>query len=619
MCGIVAYLGDKEAQPLLLEGLRRLEYRGYDSSGLAVLNGKGLEVIKKVGRIDQLARALGPHPLHGSLGICHTRWATHGKATEVNAHPHTDASGKLAIVHNGVIENYSTLKKKLQDKGYEFRTQTDTEVLAFLIGFHFDALDTEADNRLETAVMEALKEVTGTYGLVAIHQDEADTMVGARRGSPLVLGIGHHEHFLASDVSAVAAHTQTVAHLRDFDVVTVDRAGYRLKSLATSNSLSESDLEISQIDYEAGDAEMGDFPHYMLKEIFEQTLSIQNAVRGRLNHQECTAQLGGLNLSPQELRDIDRIVITGCGTAMHAGIVGEYIIESLAHVPVEVECASEFRLRNSPLDRRTLVLVVSQSGETEDTLGALREARRKGHRVLGICNNVASTLARETDGGVYMYAGPEISVASTKAFTSPVIIFVLLGLLLGRMRFLSASQGKQIIEDIEALPDQITAVLKQSAHIREIAEKYCESRSMLFFGRQTQYGIALEGALKMKEISYIHAEGHPTGELKHGVIALVDENTPSVFICPRDGAYEKNINNLQQIKARKGPVIAIATEDDDDILDQADDVIFIPEAPDYTAPILSAVALQLFAYHMTVVLGRDVDKPRNLAKSVTVP
>ncbi len=615
MCGIVAYLGDKEAQPLLLEGLRRLEYRGYDSSGIAVLNGKGLEITKRVGRIDQLERALNSHPLHGSLGISHTRWATHGKATDINAHPHTDASGKLAIVHNGIIENYGVLKKKLQDKGLQFRTETDTEVLAYLIGFHFDALDVETGNRLEMAVMEALREVTGTYGLVAVHQDQPDVMVGARRGSPLVLGIGQHEHFLASDTAAIAAHTQTVAHLRDFDVVTVDRQGYRLKSL-THNKAG---LEISQINYDAGEADLGDFPHYMLKEIFEQTLSIQNAVRGRLNLEECTAQLGGLNLTPQELREIDRIVITGCGTALHAGLVGEYIIESLAHVPVEIDWASEFRLRNSPLDRRTLVLAISQSGETEDTLGALREAKRKGHRVLGICNNVASTLARETDGGVYMYAGPEISVAATKSFTSQVVIFVLLGLLLGRMRFLSASQGREMIAAIEALPDQITSILKQSDHIRRIAEKYRDIDSMLFFGRQMQYGIALEGALKMKEITYIHAEGHPTAELKHGIIALVDEKTPSVFLCPKDGAYDKNVNNMQQVKARKGSVIAVATEGDEDILQHADDVFYIPEAPEYTAPILSVIPLQLFAYHMAVILGRDVDKPRNLAKSVTVP
>ena len=615
MCGIVAYLGDREAQPLLLEGLRRLEYRGYDSSGIAVLNGKGLEVVKKVGRIEQLERALGPAPLHGSLGICHTRWATHGKATDANAHPHLDASGKLAVVHNGVIENYGALKAKLEAKGLKFRTETDTEVLAYLIGDHFDALDTEMENRLEVAVMEALREVTGTYGLVAIHEDQPDIMVGARRGSPLVLGIGAHEHFLASDVSAVAAYTQTVAHLRDFDVVTIDRHGYRLKSL----SQNKAGLEISQIEVQAAAAELGDFPHYMLKEIFEQTMSVQNAVRGRLNLEESTAQLGGLNLSPEQLREVERIVITGCGTAMHAGMVGEYIIESLAHVPVEVEWASEFRLRNSPLDRRTLVLAISQSGETEDTLGALREARRKGHRVLGICNNVASTLARETDGGVYMYAGPEISVAATKSFTSQVVIFVLLGLLLGRMRFLSASQGKEMIEAIEALPDQITRVLKQSDNIRRIAEKYRNSRSMLFFGRQMQYGIALEGALKMKEITYIHAEGHPTAELKHGVIALIDEQTPSVFLCPRDGAHDKNINNMQQVKARKGPIIAVATEGDTEIRHHADDVFFIPDAPEYTAPILSVVPLQLFAYHMACILGRDVDKPRNLAKSVTVP
>src|SRR5271156_4832376 len=376
MCGIVAYLGDKEAQPLLLEGLRRLEYRGYDSSGIAILNGTGLEVMKKVGRIQQLEGVLGSHPLHGTLGISHTRWATHGKASDTNAHPHTDASGKLAIVHNGVIENYGTLKKKLAGKGYTFKTETDTEVLAVLIGFHFDTLDAETENRLELAVIEALREVTGTYGLVAIHQDQPGVMVGARRGSPLVLGIGPHEHFLASDVSAIAAHTQTVAHLRDFDVVTIDRDGYRLKSL----SQNKAGLEISQIDYKAGETDLGDFPHYMLKEIFEQTVSIQNAVRGRLNLEENTAQLGGLNLTPQELREIDRILITGCGTAMHAGMVGEYIIESLAHVPVEIDWASEFRLRNSPLDRRTLVLAVSQSGETEDTLGGLREARRQGPR-----------------------------------------------------------------------------------------------------------------------------------------------------------------------------------------------------------------------------------------------
>jgi glucosamine--fructose-6-phosphate aminotransferase (isomerizing) len=615
MCGIVAYLGDKEAQPLLLEGLRRLEYRGYDSSGVALLDGKGLEIVKRVGRIQQLERALASHPLHGSLGISHTRWATHGKATDVNAHPHTDFSGKLALVHNGVIENYSSLKKRLQEEGLKFRSETDTEVLAYLMGYHFDRLDPETENRLELAVMEALREVTGTYGVVVIHEDQPDMMIGARRGSPLVLGIGGHEHFLASDVTAIGAHTQTVAHLRDFDVVTVDRTGYHLKSLV-QNKLG---LEISQIEFREAETNLGDFPHYMLKEIFEQSLSIQNAMRGRLNHEECTAQLGGLNLKPGELRDISRIVITGCGTAMYAGMIGEGIIESLAQVPVEVDFASEFRLRNPPLDPKALVLAVSQSGETEDTLGALREAKRKGHRVLGICNNVASTLARETDGGVYMYAGPEVAVAATKSFTSQVAIFVLLGMLLGRMRHLSASEGRRIIEALEALPDQIAHVLKQSDHIRAVAEKYKHIDSALFFGRQMQYGIALEGALKMKEISYLHAEGHPTAELKHGVIALVDEQTPSVFLCPNDACRDKNINNMQQVRARKGPVIVVGTEGDDEIRQHADDIFLLPPAPDYVAPILSVIPLQLFAYHMGVILGRDVDKPRNLAKSVTVP
>ncbi len=615
MCGIVAYLGEKEAQPLLIEGLKRLEYRGYDSSGIALINGHGLEIIKKVGRIQQLEIALTKQPLQGHLGICHTRWATHGKATDANAHPHSDATGKLALVHNGVIENYGTLKKKLSALGYTFKSETDTEVLAVLIGHHYKLLGNLNGDRLEQAVMEALREVTGTYGLVVIHEDMPETLVGARRGSPLVLGLGEKEHFLASDISAIAAHTQTVAHLQDFDVVTITRHGYRVRSLTRG----ESDLAVSRIEYQHDETEMGEFPHFMLKEIFEQTISLQNAYRGRLNVEESTAQLGGLNLSPNELRDIERIVIAGCGTALHAGIVGEYIIESLAHVPVEIEWASEFRLRNSPLDRRTVMITVSQSGETEDTLGALREAKRKGHRVLGVCNNVASTLARETDGGVYMYAGPEVSVAATKSFTSQVLIFNLLALLLGRMRFLSASQGKEMIQAIEALPGQVEHVLKQTEVIQRIAMKYKNAHSMLYFGRQMQYGIALEGALKMKEITYIHAAGHPTAELKHGIIALVDENTPSVFLCPKDAVYDKNINNVQQVRARKGPVIAVATEGDEEIKHHADDVIYIPAAPENLVPILSVIPLQLFAYHMAVLLGRDVDKPRNLAKSVTVP
>lgn len=614
MCGIVAYLGEKEAQPLLLEGLRRLEYRGYDSSGMAVLNGTGLHVLKKVGRIQALSAQAEQTPLHGTLGISHTRWATHGEPSDRNAHPHVDATGKLALVHNGVIENYNSLKKRLIGEGHTFTSDTDTEVLAHLVGDHFAKLPAGTASRLERAVIAALREVQGTYGIAVVHQDEPGILVGARRGSPLVLGIGTGEHFLASDVSAIVAYTQKVVYLNDYDVVTIDRNAFRVSSLTKRSA----GFEISDIDFQQADAEKGDFPHYMLKEIFEQPQAIQNAIRGRLSHEEATAVLGGLNLSPQELRDVDRILITGCGTALHAGMVGEHLIESIAQIPVEVDFASEFRYRNCPLDRRTLVFVVSQSGETADTLGALREARRKGFRVLGICNNVGSTIARESDGGVYMHAGPEIGVAATKSFTSQVTIFALIALLLGRMRHLSASQGRQIIEDIEKLPAQIEKILGQTERIKTIAAKYAQAHSMLFFGRLLQYGIALEGALKLKEITYINASGYPAAELKHGIIALIDKNTPSIFICPQDSVHEKNMSTLQEIKARKGPVIALATEGDTTVESVADDVIWLPKASDYTLPVLSSIPLQLLSYYTATALNRDVDKPRNLAKSVTV-
>lgn len=617
MCGIVAYLGQKEAQPLLLEGLRRLEYRGYDSSGLAVLNGAGMRILKKVGRIQALADLAEKTPLHGSLGISHTRWATHGEPSDRNAHPHTDESGKLALVHNGVIENYVALKKKLVGEGHHFTSDTDTEVLAHLVGEHFNKLvaGTNATTpRLERAVVNALREVQGTYGIAVVHENEPGVLVGARRGSPLVLGIGNGEHFLASDVSAIVAHTQKVVYLNDHDIVTLDKNGFRISSLTNSSA----GFEISKVDFQQADAEMGEFPHYMLKEIFEQPQAIQNAIRGRLIHEDATAVLGGLNMDAKELRDIDRILITACGTALHAGIVGEHLIESIAQIPVETDFASEFRYRNCPLDRRTLVFVVSQSGETADTLGALREARRKGFRVLGICNNVGSTIARESDGGVYMHAGPEIGVAATKSFTSQVTIFALIALLLGRMRYLSASQGREIIGNIEKLPKQIEKVLLQAPRIEAIAKKYANSHSILFFGRLYQYGVALEGALKLKEITYVDAQGYPAAELKHGIIALIDKNTPSVLIVPQDSVHEKNMSTLQEIKARKGPVIALATEGDTAVESVADDVIWLPKAADYTMPILSSIPLQLLSYYTAVALNRDVDKPRNLAKSVTV-
>ncbi len=614
MCGIVAYLGEREAQPILLEGLFRLEYRGYDSAGVAILNGKGLQIVKKKGRIQKLEAALLESPTHGKLGISHTRWATHGEPSDANAHPHSDQSGKLALVHNGVIENYLLLKSQLAAKGHLFKSETDTEVLAHLVGDHYDRLPNGEEDRLEKALKAALKEVNGTYGIAAIHQDQPNTFVGARRGSPLVLAIGEKEHFLTSDVAAIISHTQKVVFLNDYDVVVVSGTNFRISSLTKPHA----GYEVSEVDIAEAQSEMGTFPHFMLKEIFDQPEAIRNGFRGRLDLEEATAKLGGLNMTPEELRTVERINILACGTALHAGMVGEYLIESLAQLPVETDYASEFRYRNCPMDRRTLVFVVSQSGETADTLGALRESRRKGYRTLGICNRVGSTIARESDGGVYMHAGPEIGVAATKSFTSQVLIFALLALNLGRLRYTSSPQGREFITAIEKLPEQIQQILKQSDKIREIAAKYKDAKSMLFLGRQFQRPVALEGALKMKEITYIHAEGYPSAELKHGVIALIDEKTPSVMLCPKDSVYEKNISNLQEIKARKGHVIAVATEGDEMISKMADEVIYVPHTQEGLMPILTVIALQLLSYHTAVLLGRDVDKPRNLAKSVTV-
>jgi glutamine---fructose-6-phosphate transaminase (isomerizing) len=614
MCGIVAYLGEREAQPLLLEGLRRLEYRGYDSSGVAILNGHGIRCLKKCGRIQELERELGKLVIHGQLGISHTRWATHGEPSDANAHPHFDQTGKLALVHNGVIENYNTLRQRLLDAGHQFNSQTDTEILAHLIGVHYEAINAADPERLEAAVKAALREVIGTYGIAVMHADHPHRLIGARRGSPLVLGIGEREHFFSSDVIAIGAHAQKVVYLSDGDVVRVTPEGFRVTSLMGG----QVGYEISDVEITEANVELGTFPHFMIKEIFEQPHAVLDAFRGRLDHEGATAKLGGLNMTPQELLNIDRIVIMACGTAKHAGMVGEYLLERYAHLPVEVDFASEFRYRNTPLDRRTLCIVVSQSGETLDTLGALREAQRKGFRVLGICNRVGSSIARETDGGVFMHAGPEIGVAATKSFTSQIVIFALLTILLGRMRYLSAGQGKEMLEALEALPAKISQVLELNDSLLALAKKYQHYDSMLFLGRQEHYPIALEGALKLKEVTYMRAEGHPSAELKHGIIALIDDKMPSLFICPKDATYDKNINNLQEVKARKGRVIAIATEGDERIGQLADDVIYIPATADFLSPILTVIPLQLFAYHMAVVLERDVDKPRNLAKSVTV-
>jgi len=622
MCGIVGYVGRAHATPILLDGLRRLEYRGYDSAGLAVVDAGRLDTRKCTGRIAGLTKLVRKQPVSGSLGISHTRWATHGKVTDENAHPHFDATGKLALVHNGVIENYQALKDELLRNGdTNFRSDTDTEVLAHLIGkIYNDSCASTVDAsgkkaRLFDAVRAALRQVIGTYGIALVHADVPDFIIGARRGSPLVLGVGNGENFLASDVSAIVAHTRDAVYLNDFDVVAAGPDKFEISSLA--GDITEH--PVSKVEFTAEDVGKGDYPHYMLKEIFEQPNTVRDAMRGRLNPEECTAKLGGLNMAPPQLRDVGRIVLTGCGTALHAARVGEYLIERLASIPTEVDYASEFRHRNTPMTAETLVFAISQSGETADTLGALRESRRKGFSTLGICNNVASTIARESDGGVYMHAGPEIGVAATKSFTSQLTILTLLGLLFGRMRNLSTAEGTRVIEALQALPEQIEAALDLNDQVKEIAGRYAHANGFLFFGRQFNFPIALEGALKMKEITYLFAEGHPSAELKHGVIALIRADLPSIFIAPDDSVFSKNLNNIEQVKARKGPIIALTSGSCAKHLKAvADEIVVLPGAPDYTMPILSVIPLQLLAYHLAVELGRDVDKPRNLAKSVTV-
>src|SRR5438105_2329284 len=543
MCGIVGYVGRAHAMPILLDGLRRLEYRGYDSAGLTVVDAGQLDTRKCAGRIAALAKLVRKQPVAGSLGISHTRWATHGKVNDENAHPHFDASGKLALVHNGVIENYQALKDELiRSCDTNFRSDTDTEVLAHLIGkLYNDSCASTVDAagkraRLFEAVCTALRQVIGTYGIALVHADVPDFMVGARRGSPLVLGVGNGENFLASDVSAIVAYTRDAVYLNDFDMVAAGPDKFEISSLA--GDITEH--PVSKVEFTAEDIGKGDYPHYMLKEIFEQPNTVRDAMRGRLNPEECTAKLGGLNMAPPQLRDVGRIVLTGCGTALHAARVGEYLIERLANIPTEVDYASEFRHRNTPMTPETLVFAISQSGETADTLGALRESRRKGFRTLGICNNVASTIARESDGGVYMHAGPEIGVAATKSFTSQVVILTLIGLLFGRMRNLSTAEGSRTIDALEALPEQIEVVLKLSDQLKAIAKKYVDVNGMLFFGRQFNFPIALEGALKMKEITYLFAEGHPSAELKQGLIAHVRPDLLSFFSRRYAGVFSQN-------------------------------------------------------------------------------
>jgi len=617
MCGIIGYVGNQAATPILLEGLRRLEYRGYDSAGVVVFQDGQLVTRKKKGKIDEgLSRLLDQEPLAGSTGVGHTRWATHGAPCDENSHPHLDQSGLIALVHNGVIENYERLKERFLKAGHTFHSSTDTEVLAHLVGEHYEKLkdDTSSGSRLGKAVANALREVIGTYGIAVVCKDEPGVIVGARRGSPLIIGVGEGENFLASDSSAIVAHTQKVVYLNDYDVVTLDKNNFHVINLGTDTAK----VQISQIEFSAAAVERGEYAHFMLKEIYEQPRTVENAMRGRIDQDEAMAKFGGLNMSSAELRAVDRVVIAACGTSWHAALVGEYLFEDLAHLPTEVEYASEFRYRNAPIEKHTLVLVITQSGETADTLACLREARRRGHKVLSICNVVGSTIAREADGGIYLHAGPEIGVASTKAFTSQVTVLTLLALYMGRLRMLSHGRGQQIIKALEAVPKQIESLLAQNERIKQIALKYSHVEDFFFLGRQYTFPVALEGALKLKEISYIHAEGYPAAEMKHGPIAMIDERTPTVFILPTDGLYEKTFSNLQEIKARKGPLIALATEGNTGIEDSVEDVIYLPPTLEAIFPLLAVVPLQLLSYHIAVARGCDVDKPRNLAKSVTV-
>ena len=613
MCGILGYVGYREAEPILVDGLRRLEYRGYDSAGVATLQGGQLNLRKCAGRVNDLKSFLKTSPAPGSLGISHTRWATHGPANDVNAHPHVAGTGDgmVAVVHNGVIENYSSLKRHLQEEGIVFQSQTDTEVIAQLIAYHLNG------NLLE-AVRKVLGLLKGTYGLAVVSPRNPDLIVAARLGSPLVVGIGEGEHYLASDPTALAGNTQRVVYLQDHQMAVLTRDEWHVYD----SDHSRISAQVESIDWDPTESDTGGYPHYMLKEIYEQPDAIENALRGRLSDADSSAHFGGLNLDTQQLRRAERIILTACGTSYHAGLVGEYLFEELARIPVEVEYASEFRYRNPPIDRNTIVIAITQSGETADTLAALRESKRKGHPVLSICNVVGSSIAREADGGVYLRAGPEIGVASTKAFTSQVTVLALLALYFGRTRHLSSIQGTRMIEELRAMPDAIRKTLRCHEAVKRIAEKYYRVNNMLYLGRQVLYPVALEGALKLKEISYIHAEGYPAAEMKHGPIALVDANTPSIFLVPRGSIFDKVMSNLEEVKARGGPVIAIASERDaavnEHVMSLADEVIVVPDVPEYLQPLVTVVPLQLLAYHIALLRGCDVDKPRNLAKSVTV-
>jgi glucosamine--fructose-6-phosphate aminotransferase (isomerizing) len=613
MCGIVGYVGSKKNIPLMLvEGLKHLEYRGYDSAGIAVHVDGGIEILRSLGKVKYLESKIrsswdAPKYKKASLGIAHTRWATHGLPSEINAHPHSDFKNRIALVHNGIIDNYSELKARLIAKGAKFKSETDTEVIANLIAECY-----EGD--LFNAVATALKQVTGTYGIAVIAKDQPDKILVARKGSPIVIGIGDDEAFVASDITPLLAYTKRVIYLNDNDIVVLTASGIEMKTLDNVPVTRE----IAHIDWDVKTAEKGGHEHFMIKEIKEQPIALSNTLRGRLDHELSTAKLDGFGLTPRDMAGISRIVIAACGTSLHAGMVGEYYFEDLTSIPVEVEQAAEFRYRNPIINRDTLVIAISQSGETADTLAAVREAKQKGALVISICNVVGSTIARETGRGVYIHAGPEIGVASTKAFTCQVAILLMMALKFGRAGRLSRTVGQNMISDIERLPDLITKVLESSDKIQVIAKKYSSVKDFFYIGRGYLYPVALEGALKLKEISYIHAEGYHAAELKHGPIALLDENVPVLALANNIPGKDKILGNIQECRARKSPVIALVTEGDKDVIKHCDDIIEIPGSSDLIAPISTVVALQLFAYFVAKERGCSIDQPRNLAKSVTV-
>jgi glucosamine--fructose-6-phosphate aminotransferase (isomerizing) len=616
MCGIVAYLGKKVAQPILIEGLKRLEYRGYDSAGVALLGSGGIKVKKTSGRISALEGILEPPDRGESLGLGHTRWATHGEPNSTNAHPHLDYTGKVALVHNGIIENYATLKTWLQNEGVNFVSETDTEVISNLIGYFYAKDDGPGDgqNKFEWAVQRALHEVHGTFGLAIACGDFPGILIGAKKGSPLILGVGDDEYILASDAAAIVEHTTQAVYLADNEMVTVGPEGFHTKTI--DNVAVTKDLQ--QIEFSLEQIELGGFPHYMLKEIFEQPKALGTCMGGRLASHDGRIRLGGIDSHFRALARARRFIFTACGTAFHAGLVGEFLFEQLTRIPAETEYASEFRYRNPIIEDGTVVLAISQSGETLDTMAAVEEAKERGATVLGIVNVVGSSIARATDAGIYLHVGPEIGVASTKAFTGQVAVLTMLAIELGRRRHISSDEASRCIDELSRMPERISRVLEQSESIKEIASANIERDNWLFLGRGFNYPVALEGALKLKEISYIHAEGLPAAEMKHGPIALIADGMPAVFIATAGPQYDKIMGNIAEVKARGGKIIVVATEGDDSIREHADHLIAVPDVPEILQPMLTVVPLQLLAYHAAVLRGHDVDKPRNLAKSVTV-